>query len=135
MENDLKVRAERYIRAVYEGQPAVLDELVDDEIVSSYPIFQQLFQTSALRGLEAVKDFSRGFSRRWSAPAFTVHETIAEDRQVVLVWSFSAHRVDTGQDQQWGGMTLVRFNDEGKVIAEIGEESTPGPIARWHTES
>jgi hypothetical protein len=36
----------------------------------------------------------------------------------------------TGQKKSWGGITLIRFNEAGKIEAEIGEESEPGSIER-----
>lgn len=36
----------------------------------------------------------------------------------------------TGNMQSWGGITLYRFDDDGKISAEIGEEGAPGPFER-----
>lgn len=130
MDPTLKIQAQQYFQGVYCGQPAAVMDRVDEEIVLSYPIFQQLFGASVLRGLKALEHFMADFSGSWTEGEVTFHETIAEDRKVVLVWSFTARRIETNQVHHWGGVTLIRFNEAGKVIAEIGEESTPGPIAR-----
>jgi hypothetical protein len=52
--------AERFFRGVYACDPSVVDDLAGDDIVVSYPIFEKLFNTSAIRGREAVKDFATG---------------------------------------------------------------------------
>jgi hypothetical protein len=57
---------------------------------------------------------------------------------VVLLWSFRARNVDSGpqggpptnEEHVWGGITLIRFDGSGKIVAEIGEESAPGPLER-----
>jgi hypothetical protein len=36
----------------------------------------------------------------------------------------------TNEEHSWGGITLYRFDEEGKIVAEIGEESAPGPLER-----
>lgn len=133
-----KKLAEQLFRSVYGGDPSQIDSLVSNDVVSSYPIFEQLFGTKAIRGREALKNFAIGFGERWNDTKVTVHEAIAEDESVVLIWSFSAKRMTTEQDSSevavqeysWGGITLFRFNESDKIIAEIGEESTPGPIKR-----
>ena len=38
--------------------------------------------------------------------------------------------VIAGREYSWGGITLFHFNESGKIIAEIGEESSPGPFER-----
>ena len=134
-----KELAEQLFRSVYGGDPSQIDSLVSNDVVSSYPIFEQLFGTKAIRGREALKNFAIGFGERWNDAQVIVHEAIAEDENVVLIWSFSAKRMTTEQDSSvvageeynsWGGITLFRFNESGKIIAEIGEESSPGPIKR-----
>jgi hypothetical protein len=35
-----------------------------------------------------------------------------------------------GHEYSWGGITLFYFNDSDEIRAEIGEESSPGPIER-----
>ena len=47
--------AERYFRGVYTSDTTVVDDLTGDDIVISYPIFQSLYGTPAIRGREAVK--------------------------------------------------------------------------------
>ncbi|TFG72044.1 MAG: hypothetical protein E4H27_03395 [Anaerolineales bacterium] len=139
-ESERKALAERFFRGVYGCDPSVVDELAADSVVVSYPIFERLYNTSALRGRKAVRDFAERFCSRWSDAQFTFHEAVAERDRVVLLWSFSARFVssETGQPNQppvnqkqsWGGITLYRFNEVGKIVAEIGEESAPGPFER-----
>ena len=130
--------AEQLFRSIYGGDPSLIDNLVSDDIVSSYPIFEQLFGTKAIRGRESLKNFAIGFGERWNDAHVTFHEGIAQKNSVVLVWSFTALRMKTtkdssfveGQKSSWGGITLFHFNEEGKITAEIGEESSPGPFER-----
>ena len=133
-----KDMAEQLFRSIYGGDPSQIDNLVSDDIVSSYPIFEQLFGTKAIRGRDSLKNFAIGFGKRWEDSHVTFHESIAENKRVVLVWSFSAKRMETekdssviaGQQYSWGGITIFHFNENGKIIAEIGEESSPGPFER-----
>ena len=115
----------------------MIEETASDEVVVSYPIFEAIFDAPSIRGRDAVLDFSAGFCSRWSDPAITVHETLQDGARVVLVWEFSAvptvarDSADTDPAaQSWGGMSFFRFDSNGKVIEEVGEESTPGPVAR-----
>ena len=138
MELDRKTLAERYFRAVYTGDLAVIDELASDTVIITYPIFSSLFGTPIIRGRTAVKEFSIRFSSRWADPQINIHEAVEEGSRVVLLWDFRARNLvpiqpgDTAsqQEHRWGGITLFRFDDSGKVIAEVGEESDPGPVAR-----
>lgn len=130
--------AQQWLRGVYGSDPAVVDDLAANDIVSSYPIFQKLFGKPLIRGSDAVKDFASGFCQRWKETEVTFHETVVQDNQVVLIWSFSGRKVGTvrseieptNETHKWGGITLIRFDDEGKIVAEIGEESEPGPMGR-----
>ena len=74
--------------------------------------------------------FVMNFSKRWKNAEVTIHEEIAEGNRVVLLWSFKADQVSNNQPSSWGGITILRFNKAGKIVAEIGEESEPGPQAR-----
>ena len=130
MNETLKIQAQNYFRGVYSGQPEVVDNLAAPEIYATYPVFEQLFNTPALRGRKALREFAIGFGQRWRRAIITFHEIIQEGNQVVLIWSFEAVRVESDQEHRWGGITLIKFNEFGKVIAEIGEESTPGPMGR-----
>ncbi len=130
--------AQRYFRGVYGGDPSVVDELAAEDIVVSYPIFVDVLGTSAIRGREPLKGFITSFSQRWADPEVEFHEAVSDGSRVVLVWSFSARSVAAGSSgeaptneaHRWGGITLLRFDGEGKIAAEIGEESTPGPFGR-----
>jgi ketosteroid isomerase-like protein len=138
MEPDRKALAERYFRAVYTGDLAVIDDLASDAIVITYPIFSSLFGTPLVRGRTAVKEFGIRFSSRWADPQISIHEALAEGDCVVLLWDFRARNLvpiqpgdaASRQEHRWGGITLFRFDETGKIIAEIGEESDPGPVAR-----
>ena len=138
IEEERKLLAERFFRGVYGCEPSVVDELASDDIVVSYPIFERLFNTPAIRGQEAVKEFATGFCNRWTDAQITIHEAIAEGDRVVLLWNFRGRNIGssrpdvepTNQEHSWGGITLFRFDEAGKIVAEIGEESTPGPVER-----
>lgn len=131
-------QAERFFRGVYGCGPEVVDELAADSVVLSYPIFADLYGTPAFKGREAVRGFAERFCSRWDEARFTFHERLADGDNVVLVWSFRARFVGPaspegpapGEEQAWGGITLYQFDDSGRIIGEIGEESTPGPMAR-----
>lgn len=133
---DQKARVERFMRGVYECNPSVVDTLAADSVVLSYPIFEQLYHTPAIRGREAVRKFAEGFCSRWKDTKLTVDESLADGDDVAVVWSFRGRLVGAvgdsvpGEAQAWGGITLYRFDDSGKIAAEIGEESSPGPMAR-----
>jgi ketosteroid isomerase-like protein len=133
-----KAQAERFFRGVYGCDPSAVDELAADSVVMSYPIFAELYNTLTFRGQEAVRGFAERFCSRWKEAQFTFHKSLADGDDVVLVWSFRARFVGSespggpvpGEEQEWGGITLYQFDDSGKIAAEIGEESTPGPMAR-----
>lgn len=140
LEGERKVLAERFFRGVYGCDPSVVDNLAADSVLVSYPIFERLYNTSAFRGRKAVRDFAERFCSRWADAQFSFDEAVVEGDRVVLIWSFSARFVEsaTGQPNQppvnqvqsWGGITLFRFNEAGKIVAEVGEESAPGPFGR-----
>lgn len=133
-----KAAAERFFRGVYGGKPDVVNELADDNIVASYPIFQRIFGVSTIRGIEAYRKHAANFDNNWTDAEITIHHAIAENDFVVLTWSFRARRIDSGESasastaekQSWGGITLFEFNKDNKITAEIGEESEPGPLKR-----
>lgn len=137
-ERDYKTYAERFLRGEYGCDTSVVDDLAADSIKISYPIFEKLFGTPVIRGRDSAKQFLKHFCDTWKETKITIHNTIAEGNNVVFLWSFSAHNFgSTVPDEQpdslvysWGGITLIQFNDEGKIFAEIGEESTPGPFER-----
>lgn len=125
-----KARAERFFRGVYGCVPSVVPELAADDVVVSYPVFQTLFDVSAIRGRDAVEEFATQFCSEWKEAEIEIDETVAEGANVVFLWSFQARNVASGERESWGGITLYRFDDAGKIVAEIGEESEPGPAAR-----
>lgn len=105
---------------------------------SSYPIFVDVLGTPAIRGRESLKAFITRFGQRWAEPEFEFHEAVSDVDRVVLVWSFSARSVasqspgepPSNEVHSWGGITLFRFDGRGRITAEIGEESEPGPFGR-----
>lgn len=134
--------AEEYFRGVYGGDPSVVDQLASEDIVVSYPILQSVFGTPAIHGRDAVKALVERFRKKWTNPHYEFHETICEGNRVVLLWSFRAQslaetppgQTKSDDDYSWGGITLIRFDDNGKISAEIGEESNPGPYERVHAK-
>ncbi len=132
--------AKRWLRGVFGADPSVVDDLAAEDVIISYPIFQKLFGQPAIRSRAAVKQFAVGFKQRWKEIEVSFHETVAQGSHVVLVWSFRGRNVGTARDDmeptnefhEWGGMTLIRFDSDGRIAVEIGEESTPGPIGRLH---
>jgi hypothetical protein len=127
------VAAERWFRALYTCHMEVVHELASPEVVLSYPIFEKLFGRTRFDGVDQVVGFAEGFCRRWAEPEVVVHETFSGPNAAVLVWSFSARSTAEdaeGSRSSWGGITLVRFDDGGRILAEVGEESDPGPVAR-----
>lgn len=135
-------RAEQYFEAIYGGTLSGLDNLVSEHVVSTYPVYEEILGSKAIRGRDELKEFATGFNRRWKDPWFKIHEAISDGKRVVLVWSFRAKRVNIepdssmtdGQEYSWGGITLFHFNASGKITEEIGEESSPGPMARLAPE-
>jgi ketosteroid isomerase-like protein len=133
-----KALAERYFQGIYQCDLSVIDELVDENVIVSYPIFETLINTPTNQGREAVKDFHSSFCKRWTDPQLTIHESIAEGDKVVLIWSFKARNKaslqrgdpDDKQIQSWGGITVLHFDESNKIVAEFGEESQPGPYGR-----
>jgi hypothetical protein len=138
MKLERKAIAEQWFRGVYGSDPSVVDDLAADDVTISYPIFETLFNTSAIRGREAAKNFATGFCERWTDTQITIHDAVAEGNRVILIWSFRGRnigsarqdRTATNQEHSWGGITLFHFNSAGKIMGEIGEESEPGPFER-----
>lgn len=130
MDYDLKDLAKQFFVGVYEGNSSVVEELAAENIIATYPIFTEIFNTPVLLGVDAYRNYVWNFSQRWKNARVTIHDEIADGNRVVLIWSFRATRVSTNQSSKWGGITLLRFDNSGKVVAEIGEESDPGPQGR-----
>lgn len=135
--------AEGFFRGVFACDPAAIERYGAEDVVGSYPIFETVYQTPAIRGRDAVLAFSEGFCVRWSDPQIVIHDAVVQDDRAVLVWEFSAvsaEDVATGDDDdgpptvdarsRWGGISFFRFDSGGRVTEEVGEESTPGPAAR-----
>ncbi|MEJ2679771.1 MAG: nuclear transport factor 2 family protein [Gemmatimonadota bacterium] len=81
---DRKGQVERFMRGVYGCNPSVVDELAADSVVLSYPIFETLYHTPALRGRQAVREFAEGFCSRWKDTRLTVDESLADGDDVVV---------------------------------------------------
>jgi len=133
LETDRKERAERFLRGVYGCDPSVLDELASEDVVSSYPVFEKVYGTPALRGREAIEVLVGRFCERWTDARLSVADAVAEGDRVVLVWTFEARPKGAPPETPpaaWGGITRIRFDEAGRIVEELGEESTPGPIER-----
>ena len=130
MDYDLTNLAKRFFVGVYEGNFSIVEELAAEDIISTYPIFAEIFNTAVLQGVEAYRNYALNFSQTWKNAEVTIHDEIADENRVVLLWSFRATRVLANHSSRWGGITLLRFDNFGKVVAEIGEESEPGPQER-----
>lgn len=133
-----KEKALDLFQAVYGTGNADITSLVTEDVVISYPVFETIFKKKVLRGREAYLAFANRFKTRWKNRKMQLHEAIEEDGRVVLVWSFSATsnnpEAPSDQLQNWGGITYYRFDAHGRVRAEIGEESAPGPFGRGENE-
>jgi len=136
VETERIAAAEKFFNAVWGCNPDVIDTLAAEDIVITYPIFEKLFGTTRLKGRDAVKNLSNSFCEKWMEAEITIHEKIFGNDKVVLLWSFSARyigangRLPANSEQSWGGITIFQFNEKGKIISEIGEESEPGPFKR-----
>jgi len=132
------VLAQEWFRGVYGADPSVVDRLAADSVLITYPVFKTLFNTSVIRGKEAVKRFAVGFSERWKETEVEFHQTIADGDRVVVIWGFTGRNVGSAREEapptneihRWGGITVIEFNARGQIVAEIGEESEPGPMGR-----
>lgn len=133
--------AHEWFRGIYGSDPTVVDRFAADDVFVTYPIFQTLFKTPVVRGKDAVRELAVGFAERWKETEIEYHETVVHGDHVVLLWSFKGRNVGSAREgveptneiHSWGGITLIRFNADGKIVAEIGEESEPGPIGRLST--
>lgn len=133
-------QVERFLRAVYCCDPEGIEALSTADVRISYPIFEQLLGTRVVEGQAAVRALRERFCSRWSDPQLTIHESITEGYGVVLIWSFSATATTGATDAppeptRWGGMSYFRLDPDGKVMLELGEESTPGPWVRLNGEA
>ena len=132
--SDRSATAQSFFRAVYGCAPDGLAAMSNPDVALSYPIFETLYNTSVIRGQEAVTEFSRSFCRRWADPSISIDEVIDDGDRVVLIWSFSATdrlaQEPSRARQSWGGISVFDFDEAGLVLEEFGEESSPGPAAR-----
>ena len=137
--NQRKQLAEKYLRSVYGGEGTQLETFAHENIVVTYPAFEEILKVQAIKGRDEVKQFAIGFSKRWEGENIQINETIGEGDKVFLLWSFSAKKsntlgidsMDVDKVYSWGGISMIQFDEANKIVAEIGEESTPGPYARW----
>ncbi len=130
--------AEGFFRGIWGCSTDLIDEHGAEDAAVSYPIFESLYGTQTIRGREAVKELSASFCSRWGEPEISVHEAIEDGNRVVLLWSFSAIDKSASEESQhqstiretWGGISVFRIDARGRVVEELGEESSPGPVAR-----
>lgn len=134
---DLRPSAERFFTGVFGCEAGWIDEVAAENVRISYPIFDSIFGVPVVEGREAVKNFGVGFCSRWKDPRIELHEVLQDSGRVVLVWQFSALEAAADSTEgvpevrhSWGGISLFRFDEENRLIEEVGEESSPGPIAR-----
>jgi hypothetical protein len=71
------------MRGVYSGGPSVASESANEDVLLSYPVFETMFGSPSIQGMDAVTDFVITFSSRWAEAELTVHETITEGKKVV----------------------------------------------------
>lgn len=126
-----------FLRGIYTGDSSVVDRLAAPGIVVSYPIFEEVFGEPTIVGREGVRDFAEGFGERWIDGEVIVHDVVIRGDTAIVIWGFQARRAvpdsadrSTMAETAWGGITLYRFDDDNRIVFEIGEESTPGPAAR-----
>ena len=132
--------AESFFRGVFECDARAIRANGARDVSVSYPSFENLLGRPTVRGLEEVQDLSSRFCQRWMNPSITIHESVSNAGRVVLVWSLQAGDRSDGRESamgdiihpvgSWGGISYFRINRSGRVMSEIGEESTPGPMAR-----
>ncbi|QQS42898.1 MAG: nuclear transport factor 2 family protein [Acidobacteriota bacterium] len=136
-DSEQKKKAENFFSGLYGCRPEVVDKLGAKDIVVSYPIFERIFKKRSITGKDEVRGFAERFCSRWTNATVRVDHAVEEGNTVVLMWSFSAvSAVDAegmppkGTSSSWGGISLFRFDEDGRIALEVGEESTPGPAAR-----
>ncbi len=130
--------AEAFFRGVYECDEAAIRAHGSADVSVSYPLFQEVLAQPAIRGIDEVVAFSARFCTRWLEPRITIHDSVVDSARVVLVWSFEARPGAPPTDSidpdaptvSWGGISYFVLNEDGRVAMELGEESTPGPVAR-----
>jgi len=135
--------AHEWFNGIYGSDPTVVDRFAADDVFVTYPIFKTLYNTPVVRGKQAVRELAVGFGEMWKETEIEYHETIVQGNLVVLVWSFKGRDVGSAREgaeasneiRSWGGITLIRFDSDGKIAAEIGEESEPGPMGRLSSYS
>jgi hypothetical protein len=141
LDEERKALAESFFRGVYGCDASVVDDLASPAVVVSYPVFETIYGAGSIKGITEVRAFAERFCGRWADPQITMHEALAEDDRVVLLWGFEARSTVPPDDgvpgearQSWGGISMFRFDELGKIVLEVGEESDPGPFARLNEE-
>jgi len=131
----IAARAERYFRGEYGGRPEVVDELASDRVIVSYPIFEEIYGKAALRGKEDVKVLCANFVRKWVDRKLDIREVIVDDKRVVMIWGLQARFVNNEDDEpsapiEWAGISVLCFDENGKIEKEYGLESPPGAFSQ-----
>ena len=135
---ELKTIAERYFRGIYGCDSTVvyISLLITSQSAIQYS--KKYLTNLQSRGHDAVKHFSSHFCSRWNEAKISFPGNCCRVKQGSFDMDFKARNVGalqpdvppTGEVKSWGGISLIRFNKAGKIEAEIGEESEPGPIER-----
>ncbi|UCH59041.1 MAG: nuclear transport factor 2 family protein [Anaerolineales bacterium] len=84
MKDKLKELASQFFKGVHEGNPSIVEELVAEDSIATYPVFMRLFNLPALRGRKAYMDHAINFSSTWKNSKVTIHEIVAEGQKVSL---------------------------------------------------
>ncbi len=128
-------QAMQYFKSVYVEDSGQLEKLISDNIVVTYPVFQEIFNKVGFSGKEEVIQFANHFKQKWYERSVKFRDVITEENKVVLIWTCTGKQVaenptntDDAQKQTWGGITVIYFNDSGKINAEFGLENDTGPF-------
>jgi hypothetical protein len=114
---DLGRVAENFFTGVFGCEPALLEDAAAENVVVSYPIFETVRGTPAIRGRKAVQEFSAGFCSRWSEPEITVHEVLRDGSRVVLVLGLQR----SPAEPRLGGVGFIVSTELGRhLILPLG---------------
>lgn len=130
MESNKIETVKKFLIATYTGDTSLVDSHASENIKISYPIFTKIFNSPLLEGKEKLKNFITHFAAKFTDGKITIHETVSQDNNIIFIWSFDAVNTESGNNEYWGGITLYKLDSNGKISLELGEESTPGPVAR-----
>ena len=115
-----KALARRYPMEVFEGNTAIIDEIIADEFRDHDP--QTPSDTPP--GPDGARLISDAYRTALHDMRFTIHEQIAEGDRVLTRWTLNAnHRGElmgaapTGNPIEFSGLTLLRISN-GKIAEE-----------------